>query len=41
LDEDLKKKFIGILQCDADSHDGTSRKEQELIRRCSKDQDRL
>jgi hypothetical protein len=31
LDEDLKKKFIGILQRDADSHDGTSRKDQDRL----------
>lgn len=41
LDDDLKKKFIGILQRVADSHDGTSRKEQELIRRCRKELSRL
>ncbi len=41
LDVDLKKKFIGILQRVAESYDGTSRKELELIRRCRKELNRL
>jgi len=41
LDAGLKKKFIDILQRVADSSDGTSRKEHELLRRCRKEINRL
>jgi uncharacterized tellurite resistance protein B-like protein len=41
LDAGLKKKFIDILQRVADSAEGTSRKEQELLRRCRKEINRL
>ena len=41
LDPGLKKKFISILQRVADSSDGTSRKEHELLRRCRKKINRL
>lgn len=41
LDESFKKRFFGILQRLADSHEGVSRKEQELLRRCRRDMSRL
>ena len=41
LDAGLKKKFIDILQRVADSGEGTSRKEHELLRRCRKEINRL
>ncbi len=37
LDEDTKKRFVGILQKVADSHDDTSRKEREFIQRFRRD----
>ncbi len=37
LDETTKQKFLGILQQVANAHDGTSRKENELLRQCRKD----
>lgn len=41
LNESLKKKFLGILQHVAESFEGVSRKEQEILRRCRKELTRL